>query len=204
MQSLLATLQHNINLIPAAAAIVCLPIKPSSKQSLPPIEIPELDHEAVDEMWRELEASSIVQDGPSSISSPEAVTPTAWTQPMPTKTTATNDEEYEWVLPLRSATARHDGMEDVAPQHEEQVSNLAPIWKHLRPSKQDALRSAAAGIKEANGRNDLKHKSNEIDPYGHVARLLSAGHGRSQLDVLEVVSLPSSPDLEERDGFMLV
>lgn len=216
---------------PAAAAIVRLPIKPSNRESHPPIELPGLDYEAGDELWRELGRKSISRGGSSSSSIPEALTPVAWDQPTPTKASITFDNENESVLPLRPAKAlaenitvvdgladppmvalenwctRQDESERDAPLHEGRFNNSGPIWKHLRPSKQEALRNAAAGIREANGREDLRHKSNELDPYGHVARLLIAGHGQSQLDQpdqLEVVSLPSSPDLEEADGFMLV
>ncbi|GAB7339594.1 hypothetical protein MBLNU457_6193t1 [Dothideomycetes sp. NU457] len=188
----------------SAAAIVRLPIKPSNKQSSLPIELPELSDDAVDEMWRASEGPLTPQGACSPSSSPEVVTPPAWNQAEFAQATVTSDDEQGWVLPLRPATARHETANYEALLREDQDLNLAPTWKHLRPSKQDALRSAAAGIKEARGRDDLEHKSNEIDPYGHVARLLTAGHGQSQLDQLEVVSLPSSPDIEEKDGFMLV
>jgi len=158
-------------------------------------------------MSRELDGPLSPQGGRSSSSTPEAITPTAWSQAIPTRANVTSSDggEDEWVLPLRPATTREEEVHDDAPLHEDLVYNLPPVWKRLRPSKQDALRNAAAGIKEATGREDLKHVSSALDPYGHVARLLTAGHGHSQLDQLEVVSLPSSPDLEEEtDGFMLV
>ena len=191
----------------AAAAIVRLPVKPPKKDN--PLELQALGDFLYD-MWCEPEVLQPRLYDPSSSSSPGAITPPKWRNTRTTDDTTPSSEDG-WCLPLRPATRMQDSAnehraiaDNAGPSSEAQNWPLPPVWKHLRPSKEEALWDAVAGIKEATGRDDLQWNSGNVDPYGHVRRLLTAGHGQSQLDQLEVVSLPSSPEMEEKEGFMFV
>ena len=194
----------------AAAAIVRLPVKPPKQDtSLAARALGDFLYD----MWCEPEATRPQLCDASSSSSPGAITPPKWRSTRPTDDITPSSDD-SWCLPLRPRTQTqqppitlHEMPSKGSSSREAQEWPLPPVWKHLQPAKEEALWDAVAGIKEANGRDDMQWNKRDIDPHGHVLRLLTAGHGRSQLDQraeMEVISLPSSPEIEEREGFMFV